>query len=60
VLSLRPQGLSAAPKNVGVDAQILYMTLLYRFASAIANADGTISKEKEKWLADIINTSLKN
>ena len=45
-----------ALKNVGVDAQILYMTLLYRFASAIANADGTISEEKEKWLADIMKS----
>lgn len=38
------------------DMQSQYMVHLYRFASAIANADGEISEDEEKWLADIMKS----
>lgn len=33
-----------------------YISLLYRFASVVAKADGCISKTEEKWLADIMSS----
>ena len=38
------------------DLQIQYMTLLYRFASAVAKADGKVNEVEEKWLADIMKS----
>jgi type VII secretion ATPase EccA len=32
------------------------MTLLYRFASAVAKADGQVNEAEEKWLADIMKS----
>ncbi len=46
-------------EGIDRDAQIQYTTLLYRFASAIANADGEISKEEEKWLSEIMQLKKK-
>lgn len=37
------------------DYAIQYTSLLYRFLSATAKADGTISEQEEKWLAKIAN-----
>lgn len=42
--------------NVDRNTQIKYTTLLYRFASAVASADGEISKEEEQWLANIMKS----
>ena len=36
--------------------QTQYISLLYRFASVVAKADGRISKTEEKWLADIMSS----
>lgn len=38
------------------DLQTQYMTLLYRFASAVAKADGQVNETEEKWLADIMKS----
>lgn len=38
------------------DLQTQYMTLLYRFASAVAKADGQVNEAEEKWLADIMKS----
>lgn len=38
------------------ELQIQYMTLLYRFASAVAKADGQVNETEEKWLADIMKS----
>ena len=38
------------------ELQTQYMTLLYRFASAVAKADGQVNEAEEKWLADIIKS----
>lgn len=38
------------------ELQIQYMTLLYRFASAVAKADGQVTEDEEKWLADIMKS----
>ena len=38
------------------DLQTQYMTLLYRFASAVAKADGQVTETEEKWLADIMKS----
>lgn len=38
------------------DLQTKYMTLLYRFASAVAKADGQVNETEEKWLADIMKS----
>ena len=38
------------------ELQIQYMTLLYRFASAVAKADGKVDENEEKWLADIMKS----
>ncbi len=38
------------------DLQTQYMTLLYRFASAVAKADGHVNDVEEKWLADIMKS----
>ena len=38
------------------DLQTQYMTLLYRFASTVAKADGQVNETEEKWLADIMKS----
>jgi Holliday junction resolvasome RuvABC ATP-dependent DNA helicase subunit len=38
------------------ELQTQYMTLLYRFASAVAKADGQVNETEEKWLADIMKS----
>lgn len=38
------------------DLQTQYMTLLYRYASAVAKADGRVNETEEKWLADIMRS----
>lgn len=38
------------------DLQTQYMTLLYRFASAVAKADGQVNETEEMWLADIMKS----
>lgn len=38
------------------ELQIQYMSLLYRFASAVAKADGNINETEERWLADIMKS----
>ena len=38
------------------DLQTEYMTLLYRFASSVAKADGQVNETEEKWLADIMKS----
>lgn len=38
------------------DIQTQYMTLLYRFASAVAKADGQVNETEEMWLADIMKS----
>lgn len=38
------------------DLQTQYMTLLYRFASVVAKADGQVNEVEEKWLADIMKS----
>lgn len=42
------------------DLQTQYMTLLYRFASAVAKADGQVNETEEKWLADIMKSKDSN
>ena len=36
--------------------QTQYMSLLYRFASAVAKADGQVNETEEKWLAEIMKS----
>ena len=38
------------------DLQTQYMALLYRFASAVAKADGKVNETEEMWLADIMKS----
>ncbi|MBR6287033.1 MAG: DUF4236 domain-containing protein [Bacteroidaceae bacterium] len=38
------------------ELQIQYMTLLYRFASAVAKADGQVNENEEEWLASIMKS----
>ena len=38
------------------ELQTQYMTLMYRFASAVAKADGQVNEIEEKWLADIMKS----
>jgi Holliday junction resolvasome RuvABC ATP-dependent DNA helicase subunit len=38
------------------ELQTQYMTLLYRFASVVAKADGQVNEAEEKWLADIMKS----
>lgn len=38
------------------ELQTQYMTLLYRFTSAVAKADGQVNEIEEKWLADIMKS----
>lgn len=38
------------------ELQTQYMTLLYRFASVVAKADGQVNETEEKWLADIMKS----
>lgn len=38
------------------ELQTQFMTLLYRFASAVAKADGQVNEIEEKWLADIMKS----
>lgn len=38
------------------DLQTQYLSLLYRFASAVAKADGKVDENEEKWLADIMKS----
>lgn len=38
------------------ELQTQYMTLLYRFASAVAKADGQVNETEEKWLSDIMKS----
>lgn len=38
------------------ELQTQYMTLLYRFASVVAKADGQVNEVEEKWLADIMKS----
>ena len=38
------------------DYQLQYMTLLYRFTSAVAKADGKVSEQEAQWLSDIIKS----
>ena len=42
------------------DLQTQYMSLLYRFASAIAKADGNVDEKEEKWLAEIMKSQESN
>ncbi len=37
--------------------QTQYMSLLYRFASAVAKADGHVNETEEKWLSDIMKSN---
>lgn len=38
------------------ELQTQYMTLIYRFASAVAKADGQVNDTEEKWLSDIMKS----
>lgn len=38
------------------ELQTQYMTLLYRFASVVAKADGQVNEAEEMWLADIMKS----
>ena len=38
------------------DYQLQYMTLLYRFTSAVAKADGKVSEQEAQWLSDIMKS----
>lgn len=38
------------------DMQSQYMVHLYRFASAVANADGEINEDEKRWLSDILKS----
>lgn len=38
------------------ELQTQYMTLLYRFASAVAKADGQVNETEEKWLSEIMKS----
>lgn len=42
------------------ELQTQYMTLLYRFASAVAKADGQVNETEEKWLAEIMKSQESN
>lgn len=42
------------------ELQTQYMSLLYRFASAVAKADGQVNETEEKWLADIMKSKNSN
>lgn len=42
------------------ELQTQYMSLLYRFASAVAKADGQVNETEEKWLADIMKSKDSN
>lgn len=42
------------------ELQTQYMTLLYRFASAVAKADGQVNETEEKWLSDIMKSQEMN
>lgn len=42
------------------DLQTQYMTLLYRFASVVAKADGQVNEEEEKWLSEIMKSQESN
>lgn len=42
------------------ELQTQYMTLIYRFASAVAKADGQVSETEEKWLSEIMKSQESN
>ena len=42
------------------ELQTQYMTLIYRFASAVAKADGQVSETEEKWLSKIMKSQESN
>lgn len=42
------------------ELQTQYMTLIYRFASAVAKADGQVNDTEEKWLSDIMKSQESN
>lgn len=42
------------------DLQTQYMSLLYRFASAVAKADGQVNDIEEKWLSEIMKSQETN
>lgn len=42
------------------ELQTQYMSLLYRFASAVAKADGQVNETEEKWLAEIMKSQETN
>lgn len=43
-------------ENVNKERMTQYMVMLYRFASAIAKADNTISEEESEWLAELMKS----
>lgn len=42
------------------ELQTQYMTLIYRFASAVAKADGQVNDTEEKWLSEIMKSQETN
>ena len=42
------------------ELQTQYMTLLFRFASAVAKADGQVNETEEKWLSEIMKSQETN
>ena len=42
------------------ELQTRYMTLMYRFASAVAKADGQVNETEEKWLSKIMKSQESN
>ena len=42
------------------ELQTQYMTLIYRFASAVAKADGHVNDTEEKWLSEIMKSQESN
>lgn len=42
------------------ELQTQYMSLLYRFASVVAKADGQVNETEEKWLAEIMKSQETN
>ncbi|MBQ0115342.1 MAG: DUF4236 domain-containing protein [Bacteroidales bacterium] len=45
--------------NYNQELKTQYMTLIYRFASAVANADGVINETEKQWLAEIMQSKEK-
>lgn len=39
-----------------IDLAVHFMTLLYRFISAIAKSDGNVTEEEEKWLSELVKS----